>query len=354
MFQPTEEFSYGAEPTVMASIVAQEARGAKKLGQRKRKRRQNTTLPENKNSETVVVGNRRRKLPPPKLPRLCHSSELTGIKFIPWGTLDAARGSTLVNTCTIDNALMCLQAMCKWSAKVRDYFEHGIHEIAREIRNVLRLVEDENFFAAKCYWWERVAKESFRHDMRGSELELAKSPLDPLFAHFQQIFFCDEHGELASRDYNPCGPLLGNMKSYVARANSTDTDTKCLLDDNCSARKYKTLRPPPDLEHPHFLVFSGSERYGVRRDTLADIPVNIWIAGEAYNLLAVTLHKPGLSKASLGHYTCAFYRGVNEWVSYDGLKASFTPGVPARATVSTVWYMEVDQASFVSTEKNNI
>ena len=322
--------------------TAQEAR-AKKLGQRKRKRCRDVTPPENKNPETAVEY-WRRKLALPKLPRTTNFVGLNGLKFIPWGTQDAATGSTLVNTCTIDNALMCLQAMYKWNAKVRDYFDDVIHEIAREIREVLRLVEDESFFAAKSHWWDRVAKVSFRHDMRGSELDVAKSPLDPLFGHFQEFFFCEEHGEFASLDYNPCELLLGNMENYVARANSTNTDAKCLLDDNCSARKYKTLRPPHDFEHPHFLVFSGNERYGVKPDSLTDIPTYILIAGEAYNLHAVTLHKPGLSKTSLGHYTCAFYRGVNEWVSYDGLKASFTPGVPTHATISTVWYTEADEA----------
>ena len=183
-----------------------------------------------------------------------------------------------------------------------------------------KLIENEQFSAAKIYWWEKVAKQIFRTDMKGNELDLGKTPLDPLFARFQDFFYCEEHGYFASLPCNPCERILGNIENYVSEATSTETELSCLADVNCCGHTYKAMHPPEDSHHPHFLVYSGMRLLGIRPNTLGDIPAEICIAGETYNLLAVTLHKPGLGKKSLGHYVTAICRGNCEWVCYDALK----------------------------------
>ena len=123
--------------------------------------------------------------------------------------------------------------------RARNFFDAGLNDVAREIRQVLEFIEKEDFFAAKVHWWRMVAKQKFRADMKGDELDLAKSPMDPLFARFQEI-----------HHYNPCGdPILGTMEMHIAGAASTQADGDCLV----------VKRPPEDEHHPHFLVFSATQ-----------------------------------------------------------------------------------------------
>ena len=295
--------------------VAREARQQKT----KRKRRKLATPPENKDAETAVEF-WKRKQQAPMLPKLNDYYRLNGLKFIPWGGRDSSTGTVLSNTCPVDNALMCLQALYKFNSQVKAYFDDGPHEVARHVRQALELIENEQFSAAKIYWWEKVAKQIFRTDMKGNELDLGKTPLDPLFARFQDFFYCEEHGYFASLPCNPCERILGNIENYVSEATSTETELSCLADVNCCGHTYKAMHPPEDSHHPHFLVYSGMRLLGIRPNTLGDIPAEICIAGETYNLLAVTLHKPGLGKKSLGHYVTAICRGNCEWVCYDALK----------------------------------
>ena len=337
----TENLNKGVQPEPAPNVAQMDQHEAvRKL---RRKRRRCATPPENKNVDTAVEF-WRRKQPAPNLPRPNVPCDLHGIKFIPWGGRSKTTGLVLENTCTIDNMLMCLQAVYNWNQRARNFFDESTIDVAREIRQVLRYIEEDDFYAAKTHWWCQVAKRDFVVDMHGDELDLAKTPLDPIFDNFQETYYCEVHGQYGLARFNPCERLHGNMERQIYHATSTHADVNCILDRECRARKYKVLRPPGDTNHPHFLAFAGTVLPGIRRDRVEDLPVQITIAGENYNLLAVTLNKPPATKKLLGHFVAAFRRGHNDWVCYDGMKTSYTLGIPNYGTVSTTWYATADNA----------
>ena len=98
---------------------------------------------------------------------------------------------------------MCLQVLYKFNSQVRAYFDDAPNEVGRHVRQILELIENEQFAAAKIYWWEKVLKQTFLADMKGNELDLGKTPLP--WIHFST--FSESFSTVNSMKFSP--PCIG-------------------------------------------------------------------------------------------------------------------------------------------------